>query len=154
MERQVEVLSSTTSTLGCITPGWVMFLIAFSLPSSLIHLPSARVTSISSSRYMLKNNVVFVHKRARIVAYAPSRLCLPYWHHDKKVLSDGEDIFTVRVCLMLSSFALSCRVLARLRRAKSCSVSCEKCASRIFHTTHYNKRAPQARARDERQRSC
>ena len=45
---------------------------------------------------MLRNNVVFVLKRARIVPYASSRSRLPYWSHNKKVLSAGEDIFTDR----------------------------------------------------------
>src|SRR6266849_4667181 len=96
MERQVEALSSTTSTLGRLIPGWAMFLIAFSLPNSLPRLLSARVTSINLSRYMLSNNDVFVLKRARIVPYALSRSCLSCWSHDKKVLSGGEDVFTSR----------------------------------------------------------
>jgi hypothetical protein len=94
MERQVEALSSTTSTLGRLIPGWAMFLIVFSFPSPLIRLLSACVTSINSSRYMLRNNVVFVLKRARIVPYALSRSRLLCWSHDNKVLSGGEDIFT------------------------------------------------------------
>src|SRR6266700_726207 len=94
MERQVEALSSTTSTLGRLIPGWAMFLIVFSFLSSLIRLLSARVTSINSSRSMLRNNVVFVLKRARIVPYAFSRSRLPCWSHNKKVLNGGEDVFT------------------------------------------------------------
>ncbi len=43
---------------------------------------------------MLRNNVVFVLKRARIVPYAFSRSRLPCWSHNKKVLNGGEDVFT------------------------------------------------------------
>src|SRR6266581_2881496 len=102
--RQVEALSSTTSTLGRLTPGRVMFLIVFSYLSSLIRLQSARVTPISLSRYMLRNNDVFVLKRARNVPYALSRSRLPCWSHNKKVLNAGKDVFTSRQgCLKVTS---------------------------------------------------
>src|SRR5712692_666781 len=66
-------------------------LTAFSYLSSLKFLLMA---SISSSRYTLRNDNVFVRKVARIIPYVFSEPCLPYWSYDYKVPDVGEDIFT------------------------------------------------------------